>query len=639
MADESAKEFSVAVKELKKASKELSQNTGKEVGKIVGKDLLKVTDPFVNSFKQIPGVATLGSVGKTLFNKSFAAFKDKREKELLAQRLGLTKEEFKNIAAQKRLNDALAKEQEKFGEAAKSLLGFDPEGLEKALMGNTNELSSFIRKNTETLEEQNKQEQFRYNKQQSTASKRGNRAAADEKAAEEAANEKKNQSLLESMANGITTLNKSFLLGLKEKGKFALAGLAALIAAPVVMLVEFFKSLSTEFKFLKVLVKGGFRRVTAPLRFIGRMFNSLIQLNKTAGAGPVQKAILGIEKLGKTIFSPFQKIGNFLQTIKSSGLDKVSNLLSKAKPALTAVKNFLAPVGKFFSTIFGLGKTLISASQSASGILKFAAGFGSILGKIFLPITILMSAFDFVTGFMEGYKKDGIIGGLRDGVSKLFANLIGAPLNLLKDGVAWVLKQFGFNESAEELKKFDFKKIITDIISWPYNKLLEIIDMVKNFDFSKLIPNNKLTRFLGIAPDEDKTPEQQAKEKIEEEAKLKAEAEKKAREKRMRELSRDVRRQENKVTYLGRDAEKQSKGAFGIGAESDEEHARDIAKYQAAQKELDAKKAELAALRAGGGTNVNASTTVNDARQSKTTNVTGAPIVDTTAAGAIANAI
>ena len=74
-------------------------------------------------------------------------------------------------------------------------------------------------------------------------------------------------------------------------------------------------------------------------------------------------------------------------------------------------------------------------------------------------------------------------------------------------------------------------------------------------------------------------------------------------------------------------------------SESDEEHKRDIAKYQTAQKELDAKKAELAALRAGGGgTNVNASTTVNDARQSKTTNVTGPSIVDTTAAGALATA-
>ena len=57
------------------------------------------------------------------------------------------------------------------------------------------------------------------------------------------------------------------------------------------------------------------------------------------------------------------------------------------------------------------------------------------------------------------------------------------------------------------------------------------------------------------------------------------------------------------------------------------------------QKEANRLKSELEAQRAaGGGNNVNASTTVNDARQNKTTNVTGAPIVDTTAAGALATA-
>ena len=38
---------------------------GKEVGKVVGRDVLKVTQPFVDSFKRIPGVQTLGNVGKT----------------------------------------------------------------------------------------------------------------------------------------------------------------------------------------------------------------------------------------------------------------------------------------------------------------------------------------------------------------------------------------------------------------------------------------------------------------------------------------------------------------------------------------------------------------------------------------------
>ena len=602
MADESAREFSAAVRELAKASKELSQNTGKEVGKIVGKDLLKVTDPFVNSFKQIPGVQTLGSVGKTLFNKGFAALKEKKEKKLLADRLGLTKKEFKEFEARKRVLDAEKAVQDKMGEAAQNLLGLDPAKIVDALSRENQNLAGNLDYYLNMTSEQqqtmiDEMSGLRNLQEENARNRQGNRAAQEEAEEEQAASERRNQSLLESMANGITTLNKSFLEGLKDKGKFAIAGLAALIAAPVVALVSFFKQLAVEFKFLAKLTKIG---------EIGKIFAPLTNFFKHLTA-----AFKG------TTFGAF-------------AIDKVKNVI-------TAIKNFFAPVGRFFSTIFGQIATLTKASASASGILKFASGLGKVLGKIFLPITILMSAFDFVTGFMEGYKKDGIIGGLRDGVSKLFANLIGAPLNLLKDAVSWVLKKLGFDEAAGALDKFDFKKIITDIISWPYNQLLKIIDMVKNFDFKSLIPDNFITRKLGLVG--DKSPEEKAKEEAEAAAKAKAEAEKKEREKRMRELSRDVRRQENKVAYLGRDAEEQSKGTFGFGAESDEEHKADIAKYQAAQKELEAKKAELAALRAGGGgTNVNASTTVNDARQNKTTNVTGAPVADTSAAGALANA-
>lgn len=569
MADESAKEFSAAVKALEKASNELSQNTGKEVGKIVGKDLLKVTEPFVNSFKQIPGVATLGNVGKTLFNKGFAALKDKREKQLLADRLGLTKQEFKQFELRKKTMDAELEVQEKMGAAAEKLLGLDPEKIVDALSRENQNLAGNLdyylnmtsEKQQEMVEGMNKLSSLQV---ENAKKRQGNRAKQEELEAEQAASEKKNRSLLESMVDGITTLNKSFLAGLKDKGKFAIAGLAALIAAPVVALVSFFKQLAVEFAFLKKLTRVG---------AIGKIFTPLVNLftNLTA-------AFKGT-------------------TFGALAIDKVKNVI-------TAIKNFFAPVGRFFSTIFGQIATLTKASASASGILKFASGFGTILGKIFLPITILMSAFDFVTGFMEGYKEDGIIGGLRDGVSKLFANLIGAPLNMLKDAAAWVLRQFGFNESAEELKKFDFKKIITDILSWPFNQLLKIIDMVKNFDFKKLIPNNAITRTLGLVGDDDEGES----------------------------LDAQIKKREKELKTLRADAENQ--GLF----ETDASQARAVKEFTEAQKELEKMKAELAAQRAGGGTNVNASTTVNDARQSKTTNVTGAPIVDTSAAGALAAA-
>ena len=47
---------------------------------------------------QVPGVQTLGTIGKTLFNRGFAAMKEKRELKLIVRQIGhkkQTMEEFK----------------------------------------------------------------------------------------------------------------------------------------------------------------------------------------------------------------------------------------------------------------------------------------------------------------------------------------------------------------------------------------------------------------------------------------------------------------------------------------------------------------------------------------------------------------
>lgn len=63
----------------------------------------------------------------------------------------------------------------------------------------------------------------------------------------------------------------------------------------------------------------------------------------------------------------------------------------------------------------------------------FFKGLGSVLGKIFLPITIIMGVFDFVTGFMDGYEKEGsIIDGIEGGITKVLDTLIAMPFGYVK---------------------------------------------------------------------------------------------------------------------------------------------------------------------------------------------------------------
>ena len=106
---ESARELRLATAQLRS----FNESAGVEIAKTVGNDLKKgVLDPFTQSFAQIPGVSTLGSVGKTLFNKTFAAIRQRNENERLRKQIGISKEQFKQLQAQKKVTDA----QKKFGD-------------------------------------------------------------------------------------------------------------------------------------------------------------------------------------------------------------------------------------------------------------------------------------------------------------------------------------------------------------------------------------------------------------------------------------------------------------------------------------------------------------------------------------------
>ena len=111
--------------------------------------------------------------------------------------------------------------------------------------------------------------------------------------------------------------------------------------------------------------------------------------------------------------------------------------------------------------------------------MKFAANFGRLLGKIFWPITLLMGVFDFITGFIDGFKEDGILGGLEGGLTKMLVGLIGMPLDLLKKGIEWILGKFGFDNAKATLEAFSFKKLITDMFSSLFGMIKGAVNWVK----------------------------------------------------------------------------------------------------------------------------------------------------------------
>jgi hypothetical protein len=155
---------------------------------------------------------------------------------------------------------------------------------------------------------------------------------------------------------------------------------------------------------------------------------------------------------------------------------------------IKGVKSLFQPVSRVFGAI-GNSVTSVSAMAGKGGvigkILGFARGFGTVLGKLFLPVTIVMMAFDSITGFIDGWKEsDGdsivskFIDGVGGGLSKLIGNLIGMPLDLLKDGVSWIMGKLGFDGAVEFLDSFSFKDLLMDIVSAPFNLVSKAVDYI-----------------------------------------------------------------------------------------------------------------------------------------------------------------
>ena len=378
--------------------------------------------------KNLPFAGLAASLG----GKIFQQMKQKRENRLLEMQLGLAKgsaktmrAEFELKEAQKAQLEALRGAAEKLGMAGDQL----PVKLEKGIG---------VREDGDT-----------------TAG--GLSAAEVEKSREEARISKKTNKLLQKVADNTKEMLKSFMGAVAKGGGMGLGALAGLIAAPVIIIVNFFKTLKGELKLLNKLTGGGLAKIFRP--FI-RFFDAVGDITKKGGTGKFLKKDTG------KIFGRFTKM--------------ISNVVGRVRGVFLGIINFgrriVGVFSKFSAFSGGFAKTF-------QGIARFARVFGQVLGKIFLPITILMAVFDGVTGFLDGFKEsDGdslltkVIDGIGEGLGKIVGNLIGFPLNLLKDGVAWIGTKLGFDMSF--MSDFDFVAFIKDIISFPFNMLSNAIDWI-----------------------------------------------------------------------------------------------------------------------------------------------------------------
>lgn len=273
--------------------------------------------------------------------------------------------------------------------------------------------------------------------------------------------QEKQTGLLEEVVNGILDLKKSLLKSLKFSVFKGLGAIAAIILAPIIFLIEFFEELAVEIRFLNKLTGGRLAKLFRP---IVNIFDAIKDIVKVAGTSNIPK---------KNTFKVFGKF-----------TDGILQIVARVKRIVTPLIKGAKSLGGFM--------------KGFKPIATFIGKIGAFFGKIFFPINILMSVFDFVTGFMDGYEEGGILGGLEGGLSKLFADLIGFPLDLLKSAISWIAGKFGFDGVSEALDSFSFSELITDLIGGIFAGITYVFDYLgrlfnilnvdlSEFQFPKLI--------------------------------------------------------------------------------------------------------------------------------------------------------
>jgi len=165
-------------------------------------------------------------------------------------------------------------------------------------------------------------------------------------------------------------------------------------------------------------------------------------------------ALKALDSIRKAILSPFVFIKNF-----------ISGGTSMFKP----VMEFFKTIKPFFNTFKALG---------------------SVIGKAFAPLGVILSIFDGLSEGSEAVDKVGGEGGVQGFLKKLLAGVIGfiggvidgaiaKLLDLIKDGLAWVAGALGFKEIEKDLDSFSFSDMWNDILDSIYELIDSPIEWIK----------------------------------------------------------------------------------------------------------------------------------------------------------------
>jgi hypothetical protein len=218
-----------------------------------------------------------------------------------------------------------------------------------------------------------------------------------------------------------------------------------------------------------------------------------------AGAvvGLVKQYIDVFKKVFKPLLSLFQTDGKgwtaLVDKLKDgwkafTGLfTKLDQFLAKGiKPFVTFFEN----IGKVFVEAFmglkqvfgskegGIVNSIVNFFKDIGGKFKYFFKLGMVIGqKILFPI---ITIYDTIMGALDGFKQDGILGGIKGAIAGFVNSIFGGILDLLKDGVSWILNALGFENASKALDSFSFQDIIKEAVSGVVDMFMTPIRVIQD---------------------------------------------------------------------------------------------------------------------------------------------------------------
>jgi len=287
-------------------------------------------------------------------------------------------------------------------------------------------------------------------------------------------------------------------------GKMAIGGLLALAAFAKATNTEDILRLPQQLKSIKAMAT--FARGVGTLGTLG--FGPAILKNMKAGLMSVRIMPKTIEKMNKALNTRytnmmrparnlFMGLSMQFRLIQLDFMEKVRTIRTAITEnklvtfIVNSFKNAFARIAGVFRPIIATVRGLFAAktgtvAMAIDNILGPLKAVGKVIGKLFLPITLILGVIDGITGFMEEYGESGsIVDGIRGAVEGIVDGFIGTFVRLITDLLDMALSFLGLEQLGSFIGEFGEK--ITADFKAAVGVIVDIVTGIFTLDFDRIL--------------------------------------------------------------------------------------------------------------------------------------------------------